>query len=363
MRAYLLTFFSAATLFSAYGAPPNFSTSTKTNLGPFGQGDTGDIYVIHVINSGMATCCAPVTVTDTLPTGLSNPVVKDNPANYSCTTTASSLTCTTSNVIIHNEDDLLVFEVNVSNTAPTPIMNSVVISGGAAATVTINGPSQTITPEPYLTITKTQSSPVYNGNPLPVGYGQSLTNRIDVDNIGGAAASIGSVTVVDTVASDMIVTSAAGVGWTCGHSTTVVTCTNTASIPAGSAAQKILVTAVLLGSTASDVASVTFISTVNMVMGATTNTTQTVSSTVNTLTKVTFSSNQTQVNVDGVIYPSGITIPENLNLNHTITALSTCSIFGATDFNIVETRPAGPPGPWMEVTGQITGQTVVVNCN
>ncbi len=361
MRAYFLTFFSVATLVSAYGAVPNFSTSTKTNLGAFSQGDTGDIFKIDVINSGGPTT-SPVTVTDTLPAGLSNPVIKDIAPGYSCGITGLTITCTTSSVIPHTGDDALIFEVNVSNTAPVSITNTASISGGGAATVLVSDTDQVITQEPYLTISKTQTSPVYMGNPLPVSPGQSLTYKIVVNNIGGAPTT-GTVTVVDTLASDMIVSSVSGNGgWTCHHTATVVTCTAINPILAGAAAPNISVTAVVLGSTASDVASVTFTSTVNMVTGPTTNTTQTVSSTVNTLTNVTFSSNQTQVNVDGTIYPSGITIPEDLTLNHSIYAVSTCSIFTATDFNIVETRPSGL-GPWSEVTGQITGPTVVVTCN
>jgi len=375
MRAYLLTFFSAATLFSAYGAP-NFSTSMKMNDGPFSQGDTGDIYEIDVINSGTATNgVGTVTITDTLPTGLSHLVIKDIPSGYACNILATTLTCTTTNVILGGHVDKLYFEVDVSKTAPASLTNTAYITypNTMATPVPVSDVNQTITQEPYLTITKTQTNPAYNGNPLPVGYGQSLTNKIDVDNIGGAPTT-GTVTVVDTVASDMIVTGATGgSAWNCTHTATVATCTANAAIlmatvgGPGEPTHDILVTAVLLGSTASDVASVTFFSTVNMVAGPTTNTTSASSTVGPTLTNVTFVSISMFtdfVNVDGTSYPSGTTLPEDLTLNHRISAPSNCFISAPSNFTIVETRPnTPPPGPWMEVTGEITGTTVAINCN
>ncbi len=94
--------------------------------------------------------------------------------------------------------DPLYFEVNVSNAAPASITNTASITDTVDSAIA-GSPSVTtvVAPQAYLTITKTQTNPAYNGNPLPVGYGQSLTNKIDVDNIGGAPTT-GTVIVVDT---------------------------------------------------------------------------------------------------------------------------------------------------------------------
>jgi hypothetical protein len=82
------------------------------------------------------------------------------------------------------------------------------------------------------------------------------------------------------------------------------------------------------------------------------------------LTNVTFvsSSGEPNVEVDGSIYVSGITLPEDLTLTHTLNATIGCSIFGATNFVTVETQPFNPTGPWSEITGQITGPVVAIDC-
>src|SRR5262249_37719233 len=65
---------------SGTGAPSNTATVTvsapdltisKTHSGNFRQGQTGAVYTIKVTNSGSAVTVGTVTVTDTLPAGLS----------------------------------------------------------------------------------------------------------------------------------------------------------------------------------------------------------------------------------------------------------------------------------------------------
>lgn len=86
-----------------------------------------------------------------------------------------------------------------------------------------------------------------------------------------------------------------------------------------------------------------------------------VTSTVQGVMAITFTSNQTKVDVDGEIYPSGITLQENTALNHSIYAYPNCGITAITGFSAVETRPATGP-PFTEETGQITASTVAVTC-
>jgi len=376
MRAYLLTIVGAVTLFNAYGA--SFGPlSTKTNVVTFSQGATGQYYDINVNNNGsFDTDGSLITITDTLPTGLSNPVWENPiPAGWTCTTSGNTATCTSTNVIGGTTSNPpngqtvgpFILSVDVSNTAPATITNCVTISGGgAAATANICDTDQSITPETYLTIRKVQTNPTYHGNPLPVASGQSLTYKLDVDNIGGAP-STGTVTVVDTLASDMIVSNVSDGGgyWTCNYDypTNTVTCTTTNSIPGATSptspgeAPNIYVTAAVLGTNANDTATVTY-------NGLTTGQTSTasVTSTVEGITNVTFTSNQTKVEVDGEIYPSGITIQENTALNHSVYAYPNCKISAITGLSVVESRPGTAP-PWTEVTGQITASTVAVTCH
>ncbi len=370
MRTDLVTMLCAVTMFTASAA--SFGPlSTKTNVGTFAQGDTGDIYNINVNNNGsFDTDGSTITISDTLPTGLSNPVWKSYPTGWTCTTSGNTATCTSNNVIQGTTNappngqtvGPFVLEVDISNTAPATITNYATISGGgAAATANVCDTDQPITPEPFLTITKTQVNPVYDGTPLPVSNGQSLTYKLDVDNIGGAPTT-GTVKVVDTLASDMVVANVSnGAGyWNCLYTTNVVTCTTNNVIPAAGAnpgeAPNIYVTAAVLGSNASDVATVTYTG----VSGSQTATT-TVASTVDKLTNVTFTSNQTHVEVDGEIYTSGITLEEDTTVNHTVNAYPNCGITAISGLSIVESRPGANP-PWTEVTGKITASKVAVTC-
>ena len=86
------------------------------------------------------------------------------------------------------------------------------------------------------------------------------------------------------------------------------------------------------------------------------------SSPVQGTSSLTFISNQTHVEVDGEIYPSGITITENTNLNHTVNAYPSCAMTSVSGLNVVETRPNNKTGPWTEATGKITASPVIVIC-
>jgi len=90
--------------------------------------------------------------------------------------------------------------------------------------------------------------------------------------------------------------------------------------------------------------------------------TATVTSTVQGITNVTFTSNQSKVDVDGEVYGSGITIQENTALTHTVYAYPNCKIMSISGFSVTEMRPATPLPPWTEVTGLITGPIVAVDC-
>ncbi len=373
MRVYRLTILGAFTLLSAYGASYG-PLSTKTNNSTFAQGDTGDSYNIFVNNNGnYDTDGSTITISDTLPTGESNPMWVSYPSGWTCTTSGNTATCTSnpgtviggqmSNPPNGQTVGPFVLSVNVSNTAPATVTNCAMISGGgAAASANICDTDQPITPEPYLTITKTQTNPVYNGTPLPITTDQSITYKLDVDNIGGAPTS-GTVKVVDTLASDMIVTNVTnGSGfWDCHYKLNVVYCSTTNAIPGATMrpgeSPNIYVTATLLGTDASDTTTVTYTG-----VSGKTKTSTTVSSTVFGTTSVTFISNQPYVEVDGEIYASGITLQEDETINHSVYGYPKCSITAISGLTVVESRPGVNP-PWSEVTGQISAPTVSVMCN
>ena len=257
-----------------------------------------------------------------------------------------------------------IVSAGVSPTASSTVTNTFTVSGGGGNTVTYTTAPIPVTPEPFLTIAKTQVSPAYHGNPLPIAPGQTETYKLDVDNIG-AAPTTGTITVTDfLVASDMIVGSVSGGGyWNCSWTIDTVTCTASNSIPGATSpaspgeAPNIYITAAVLGTNALDLAQVTYTG----FDGPQAAFSSFVSSPVQGTSGVTFVSNQKKVEVDGEVYPSGITITENTNLTHTINAYPNCGITAVSGLSVVESRPKAT-APWTEVTGYITGSPVVVNC-
>src|SRR6185436_1860960 len=70
-------------------------TLTKAHVGDFAQGQTGATYTLVVANTGAADTSDTVTVTDTLPAGLTATAMSGT--GWSCTLT--TLTCTRSDVL------------------------------------------------------------------------------------------------------------------------------------------------------------------------------------------------------------------------------------------------------------------------
>ena len=86
---------SGTSLFASPQAPvggPDL-TIDKSHGAPFGQGPIGT-YTITVINSGDSPTSGTVTVTDTLPSGLSLSQASGN--GWSCSTGGQSVSCTRS---------------------------------------------------------------------------------------------------------------------------------------------------------------------------------------------------------------------------------------------------------------------------
>ena len=198
------------------------------------QGGTA-IYQVYVGNSDPVNATSgTITVTDTGGTGIGSPtfIGGGTPPAWNC----AGATCTSPAGYSLGPNSTVYIGMLSATVPPTAfrISNSITISGGGASTITFTTPQSNTTPEPYLAITKTQVSPAYHGNPLPVASGQILTYKLDVDNIGAAPTS-GAITVVDTLASDMVVGNVATGGgyWNCSWTVNVVTCTTSNSIPGG----------------------------------------------------------------------------------------------------------------------------------
>src|SRR5437016_13118072 len=136
--------------------PPPDMTITKSHSGNFTQGQTGATYSITATNSGSAPTSAAVSVTDTLPAGLTPTAI----AGSGWTCVLGTLTCTRSDALaVGASYPAITLTVTVANNAAASVTNSVSISGGGQTNTTLDSstaPTSTNQP-PDLTITKSHS--------------------------------------------------------------------------------------------------------------------------------------------------------------------------------------------------------------
>lgn len=102
-------------------------TVSKTHTGNFAQGSTTNTYYISVSNTNAGATTGTITLTDTLPTGLTATAISGN--GWTCT--LATLTCTRSDSLagFASYPDITV-TVTVAPDAPLSITNSATVSGG-----------------------------------------------------------------------------------------------------------------------------------------------------------------------------------------------------------------------------------------
>jgi len=216
--------------------PPADLTITKTHTGNFQQGQSFVGYQIVVSNAGSSPTVGLVTVTDTLPTGLT--FVSMFGGGWNC----SQTTCTRTDALAAGASySPIQLTVNVANNAPASVTNTAVVSGGGEVNLANDTANDvtTITPTPDLAITKTHVGDFTVG--LPGTY------TITVSNVGGAA-TVGSVNMNDFLPQGMTATSITATGWTCSPvPTSFVNCTRSDALDAGSSYPSIVVVVAITG--------------------------------------------------------------------------------------------------------------------
>jgi uncharacterized repeat protein (TIGR01451 family) len=206
-------------------------TITKTHTGNFAQGQTGATYTITASNIGQSPTNATVTVTDTLPAGLTATAMSGS--GWSCT--LGTLTCTRSDALSGGSSyPAITLTVNVATNAPSSVTNTATVAGGGETNTsnnTANDPT-TILTLPDMTITKT-----HTGN---FAQGQTgATYTITASNIGPSPTNA-TVSVMDTPPAGLTATAMGGSGWSCALGT--LTCTRSDALSGGSSYPAITLT-------------------------------------------------------------------------------------------------------------------------
>jgi len=226
------------------GTPRPDLTIAKAHTGSFTQGQVGATYTLTATNSGTAATSGTVTVTDTLPSGLT--ATGFSGTGWSCT--LSPLSCNRSNTLAAGASyPALTLTVNVSASAPASVTNIAAVSGGGETNTANDGasdPTTVLVPGvPDLTLVKTHVGSFTQGQ-VGATYTLTATN-------GGTAATSGAVTVTDTLPAGLTATGFAGTGWSC--TVTPLSCNRGDTLAAGASYPAITLTVTVSGSAASSV--------------------------------------------------------------------------------------------------------------
>ena len=206
-------------------------TITKSHTGAFTQGQTGATYNVVASNIGTAPTSGNITVTDTLPAGLTATAISGT--GWTCT--LAGLTCSRADVLLTGAAyPVITVTVNVSATAAGTLVNTAAVAGGGEKNTT-NDTASDPTPVnglPDLTITKSHTGTFTAGQ-------TGATYTVTASNIGTAPTN-GTVTVTDTLPAGLTATAISGTGWTCALAS--LSCTRADILATGAAYPIITVT-------------------------------------------------------------------------------------------------------------------------
>jgi subtilisin-like proprotein convertase family protein len=207
-------------------------TVTKTSSGSFEQGSTTGQFTISVANNGPGSTgtATAVTVTDTMPAGLS--VAAITATNWSCTTVlpATTISCSRSDALAASSSypNSIVLTVSVASNATTGSRtNTASVTGGGSANNTSGSAMVTVTAAPSLGISKMHTGTFTQG--------QTATWSVQVSNVAasGSASTGGTTTMVDTLPTGYTLASFVGTNWSCSGTTTVNCTTSQVVAPGG----------------------------------------------------------------------------------------------------------------------------------
>ncbi|MCP9496174.1 MAG: FG-GAP-like repeat-containing protein [Pyrinomonadaceae bacterium MAG19_C2-C3] len=204
---------NVSVLFNSCGAAD--LVMTKSHQGNFTVGTDG-VYDLTVTNVGSNPTFGTITVTDTLPNGLS--YVSAAGAGWNCSANGQTVTCTHSDPIASGTNSSIALTVGVGAAAAPSVTNTASVSNASDINTANNSSSNPtiVTPAANLALTMIDS-------PDPVAVDNNLTYTISVVNNGLSTAN--SVVVTDTLPSGAtFVSASASRGTGCTPGTGIVSC-------------------------------------------------------------------------------------------------------------------------------------------
>ncbi len=196
---------------------------TKSHTGNFTVGQSGS-YTLTASNAGNATTSGTVTVSDTLPAGLTPTAAAGS--LWSCSIVGQTVTCTRSDTLAAGSSyPGVAVTVSVGAAAAPSVTNTASVSGGGELNTgndTASDPT-TVTPSADLAITKS-----HTGN---FTVGVNGTYSLTVTNSGPSAS--GALTVTDPLPAGLGFVSGTGTNWSCSASGQTVTCANPTGLASG----------------------------------------------------------------------------------------------------------------------------------
>jgi uncharacterized repeat protein (TIGR01451 family) len=171
-------------------------TVTKTHSGNFSQGRTGT-YTITVRNSGMLATSGTVTVSDTLPAGITPTAASG--ANWSCGISGQTVTCTRStSLAINTNYPSISLTVIVASNAPASLTNTAIVSGGGEVNTSNNSASDPTAIDPVTVGSNFACDGIFYQIRVPSGT-QSQLFRIDRSTATYTQDQVGNITGTGTL--------------------------------------------------------------------------------------------------------------------------------------------------------------------
>ncbi len=194
----------------------------KEVVGQFSLGQPGTFRLV-VRNRGTLPLTGPITLSDTLPRGLT--LVSAQGAGWSCSIDGAAATCTTPGPIAVGDSAVVTIIATVGPDAMPEFTNCAALTAPAGTLLANAGRScVTVRPRngPDLTLVKTVDTDTLR-------LGGNATWTLTTTNRGAAATTL-PITVTDTLPASLTPLTASGPGFTCTITGPVVQCTRTAPL-------------------------------------------------------------------------------------------------------------------------------------